>query len=157
MHMLHFTWYEGEGEDRNNLDPYGCVGGSLQREDCSMASMTGFMAELRMEDVHSFFNFLLMQPEMCDELLNRVAAERHVMEKIFGTKFKACNNFAIFSCWGQVPNTTLWFPSSSKHNFDLSQAIVEEYKDEVITCPTASNEWRDIAYEYQIACRHCQK
>ena len=30
------------------------------------------MAELRMEDVHSFFNFLRMQPEMFDEPLNRV-------------------------------------------------------------------------------------
>ena len=28
---------------------------------------------------------------------------------------------------------------------ELWQAIVEEYKDEVITCPTASNEWRDIS------------
>ena len=72
MHMLYFSRYEGAEEDRNNLDPYGCVAGSLQREDCNMASMTGFMAELRMEDVHSFFNFLGMQPEMFDELLNRV-------------------------------------------------------------------------------------
>ena len=40
---------------------------------------------------------------------------------------------------------------------ELCQAIVEEYKDEVITCPTASNEWPDIANEYQIVCRHCQK
>ena len=73
MHMLHFSWYEGAGEDRNNLDPYGCVAGSLQREYNNMASLTGFMAELRMEDVHSFFNFLRMQPVMFDELLNRVA------------------------------------------------------------------------------------
>ena len=73
MHMLHFSWYEGAGVDRNNLDPNGCVAGSLQREDFNMTSMTGFMAELRMEDVHSFFNFLRMQPEMFDELLNRVA------------------------------------------------------------------------------------
>ena len=82
------------------------------------------------------------------------------MEKIFGTRFKACNNFATFSCWGQVPNTAIWFPSSSKQfrlSFQVCQAIVEEYKDEVITYPTASNEWQDIANEYQIACRHCQK
>ena len=31
------------------------------------------MAELRMETLHSFFNFLRMQPEMFDELRNRVA------------------------------------------------------------------------------------
>ena len=40
---------------------------------------------------------------------------------------------------------------------EICLAIDEEYTDEVITCPTASNEWRDIANEYQIACRHCQK
>ena len=40
---------------------------------------------------------------------------------------------------------------------ELCKAIVEEYKDEVIACPTASNEWQDIANEYQIAYRHCQK
>ena len=49
---------------------------------------------------------------------------RHVMEKLFGTRCKACNNFAKFSCWGQVPNTAIWIPSNSKHNFDFHSRVV---------------------------------
>ena len=62
MHKLLFSWYESAGEERNNAVPYGCVAGSLRREDCNMASIVGLLfAELRMEDVNSFFNFLRMQ------------------------------------------------------------------------------------------------
>ena len=74
------------------------------------------------------------------------------MEKIFGTRFKACNNFATFSCWGKYPKLQFGFRVArntiSTFIPELCQAIVEEYKDEVITCPTASNECRDIANEY---------
>ena len=45
--------------------------------------------------------------------------ERHVMYKNCGIRFKACNNFATLSYWGQVPDTAIWFPSSSKQ-FRLS-------------------------------------
>jgi len=38
------------------------------------------MAELRMEDQQSFFNFLRMPPQMFDELLNRVGPRCHKMD-----------------------------------------------------------------------------
>jgi len=38
------------------------------------------MAELRMEDQHSFFNFLMMPPQMFDELLKRVGPRCHKMD-----------------------------------------------------------------------------
>jgi len=38
------------------------------------------MAELRMEDQQSFFNFLKMPPHMFDELLKRVGLRCHKMD-----------------------------------------------------------------------------
>ena len=38
------------------------------------------MAELRMEDQQSFFNFLKMPPQLFDKLLNRVGPRCHKMD-----------------------------------------------------------------------------
>ena len=123
------------------------------------------MAELRMEDVLSFFNFLRMQPEMFDELLNRVGPRIQKNDTLWRKSVEPGLKLAItlrhLAAGDKYP--TLQFGFRVAQNTistlipELCQTIVEEYKDEVITCPTASNEWRDIANEYQIAYRHCQK
>ena len=123
------------------------------------------MAVLRMEDVHSFFNFLRMQPEMFDELLNRVAQRIQKNDTLWRKSLQPGLKLAItlrhLAAGDKYP--TLHFGFRVARNTistfipELCQTIVEEYKDDVITCLTASNEWRDLANEYQIACRHCQK
>ena len=71
---MHFSSYYGAGEDKNNVH---CRSIWVRRwlsmeRSLQYCQYDRLMAELRMEDVHSFFNFLRMQPEMSDELLNRV-------------------------------------------------------------------------------------
>ena len=123
------------------------------------------MAELRMEDVHSFLNFLRMKPQIFDELLNRVGPQIQ-KNNVFWRKslepgLKLAITFRHLAAGDKLPMLQFSFRVArnkiSTFIPQLCQAIVEEYKDKVITCPIASNEWRDIAKDYQIACRYCKK
>ena len=144
MHTLHFTWYDGAGEDKNNvhcrsiwLRHWLSVERRLQ-----YCQYDRLMAELRMEDVRSFFNFLLMQLEMPDELLNRVGPGIQKNDTLWRKSLEPGLKLAITLRHLAAGNkyTTLQFgfrvARNTISNFipELCQAIVEEYKDEVITC-----------------------
>ena len=53
------------------------------------------LAELRMENVHSFFNFLRMQPEMFNELLNRVGTRIQKNDTLWRKSFEPGLKLAI--------------------------------------------------------------
>ena len=93
MHTLQSLWYEGVAEDKNDVVTYGCVAGSLRRERLQYGQYERLMAELRMEDVHSLFTFLRMQPEMFDKLLNSVGP--------IGLKVKRTTRYGE-NLWNQV-------------------------------------------------------
>ena len=105
------------------------------------------LVELRNEDQASFKNFLRMPPEMFDELLTRVDPRitkqstnyregldpdlklaltlRHLAP---GTKYHAMSYG-----WREPHNTiSLLIPK-------VCQAIIEEYKDEMMECPTTAS------------------
>ena len=95
-----------------------------------------------MEDVHSFFNFLRMQPEMSDELLNRVEPRIQKNNTLWRKSLEQGVKLAITlrHLAARDKYTTLQFGFRVARNTtstfipELCQAIVEEYKDEVITC-----------------------
>ena len=101
-----------------------------------------------MEDVHSFVNFPRMQPEMFDELLNRVVQliqkNDTLWRKYLEPGLKLALTLRHLAVGDKYP--TLHFGFRVVRNTistfipELCQAIIEEYEDEVITCPTASNE-----------------
>ena len=95
-----------------------------------------------MEDVHSFFNFLRMQPEMVDELLNRVAQRIQKNDTLWRKSLEPCLKLAItlryLAAGDKHPTLHSGFRVAlntiSTFISELCQAIVGEYKDEVITC-----------------------
>ena len=99
------------------------------------------MVELRMEDVHSFFNFLRMQPEIFDELLNRVVLRIQKNDTLWRKSLEPGLKLAMtlrhLAAGDLYP--TLHFGFRVTRNTistfipELCQAIIEEYKDEVIT------------------------
>ena len=114
------------------------------------------LAELRMEDQQSFFNFLRMPPDMFDELLNRVspmitkqdtnyrkalepglklaATIRHLAS---GDKYSTLQyDFRVARC-----TCSVFIP-------EVCQTIVDVLKDEVISCPVTPDEWRPLADEF---------
>ena len=114
------------------------------------------LMELRNEDQASFKNFMRMPPEMFDELLTRVGPgitkqNTHYREALdpglklaltlrhlaSGTKYHS------MSYGWRVPHNTisLLIPK-------VCQAIIDEYEDEVIKCPTTPEEWRAISDKF---------
>ena len=111
------------------------------------------LVELRNEEQASFKNFMLMPPEMFDELLTRVGQRitkhngnyketldpglklaltlRHIAA---GTKYHSMSYG-----WRVRHNTiSLLIPK-------VCQAIIDKYKDEVMKCPTTPEEWHAIS------------
>ncbi|XP_071177272.1 putative nuclease HARBI1 [Mytilus edulis] len=115
------------------------------------------MNELRIEDEPSFLNFLRMPPVMFDELLNRVGPRIKKTDTLFRRALSPGLKLAItlrHLATGDKYSTLQYDfrvarNSISKFLPEVCRAIVDEYKDEVISCPTDPNDWRAIADEFQ--------
>ena len=98
-----------------------------------------------------------MPAEMFDELLNRVGPRIQKADTRFRKALEPGLKLAItlrhLASGDKYP--TLQYDFRVARNTistiipDVCQAVVEEYKDEVISCPTTPDEWRVIAEEFQ--------
>ncbi|XP_068235815.1 putative nuclease HARBI1 [Palaemon carinicauda] len=113
------------------------------------------MVELRKEDHASFTNFLRMPPAMFDELLARVGP-RIIKQHTFmdplepGMKLALTlrhlasgNKYASMKFGWRVPHNT-----QSLVVREVCQAIIDEYLDEVLVCPSTPDGWRAIADKF---------
>ncbi|KAK7097241.1 putative nuclease HARBI1 [Littorina saxatilis] len=114
------------------------------------------MVELRNEDHASFTNFLRISPAMFDELLARVGPRitkqytfyRDPLEP--GMKLALTlrhlasgNKYASMKFGWRVPHT-----GQSLVVRDVCQAIIDEYVDEVLVCPSTPESWRAVADKF---------
>ena len=114
------------------------------------------LAELRNEDQASFKNFMRMSPEMFDELLTRVgpmitkqntnyreALDPGLKLALTLRHLASGNKYHSMSNGWRVPHNTisLLIPK-------VCQTIIDEYKDEVMKCPTTPEEWRAISDKF---------
>ena len=117
---------------------------------------TQLLAELRNEDQTSFKNFMRMSPEMFDELLTRVgpritkqntnyreALDPGLTLALTLRHLASWTKYHSMSYGWRVPHNTisLLIPK-------VCQAIIDEYKDEVMKCPTTPEEWRAISDKF---------
>lgn len=111
------------------------------------------MVELRREDPRSFHNFMRMPPAMFDELLDRLTPRlwkpstfcRQSMEPglklaITLRHLASGARYRDMQYAWRVPHNTI-----SKVVREVCSAIVEEYLDELMTCPDTEEGWRQIA------------
>ena len=111
------------------------------------------MVELRNEDQAAFTNFLRMPPDMYDELLTRIGPRITKLHTWFrkplepGLKLALTlrhlasgNKYASMKFAWRVPHNTM-----SVVVREVCQAIIDEYMDEVMTCPSTPEEWQPIA------------
>ena len=110
------------------------------------------MYELRYEDLASYFNFLRVPPDMFDELLGRlgpliakqdtpyrIALEPGLKLATTMRHFASGDGDASMKFDFRVPHNTM---SVCVH--EVCQAIIDEFKDECMQCPTTAAEWRGI-------------
>ncbi|CAG2257297.1 unnamed protein product [Mytilus edulis] len=98
-----------------------------------------------------------MPPVMFDELLNRVGPRIKKTDTLFRRALSPGLKLAItlrHLATGDKYSTLQYDfrvarNSISKFLPEVCRAIVDEYKDEVISCPTDPNDWRAIADEFQ--------
>ena len=123
------------------------------------------LVELRREDTASFVNFLRMPPGMFDELLERVGPriykQRTAYRAPLEPRWKLALTLRHLASGSQsvdmqyawrVPQNTICLAVK-----EVCQAIVEVYKDELMTCPTTPDGWRKIAGDFYSKwnCPHC--
>ena len=115
------------------------------------------MSELRHEDPASFQNFLRVSPEMFDELLTRLSPRITKQDTNYrkaidpGMKLAATlrhlasgDTYASMKYDFRLPANTLSLVVK-----EVCQAIVDEYKDEVMKCPTTPGEWTTVAQNFE--------
>ena len=114
------------------------------------------MRELRIEDTASFFNFMRMDPQMFDELVERlsprITRQDTNWRKALEPGLKVAVTLRYLAAGDRYPSLSFCF-RVSRHTIakflpQVCQAIVDEYKDEVIACPTTPVEWKAIADEF---------
>nr|XP_054768403.1 putative nuclease HARBI1 [Lytechinus pictus] len=110
------------------------------------------MEELRVEDPQPFSNYLRMEPAMFEELVQRVGPRivKHDtrMRKALPPGLKLAITVRFLASGDKYPSLMYSF-RVARNTISLiipevCQAIVEEYKDEVITCPITPEEWTSV-------------
>lgn len=114
------------------------------------------MTELRLEDEPSFYNFVRLEPRMFDELLQRVGPRITKAKTNFRTPLETGLKLAItlrYLATGDKYSTLQYQFRVARNTISLlipevCRAITEEYKDELVLCPTTNDEWRGVADEF---------
>lgn len=118
---------------------------------------SSLMTELRLGDEATYRTYLRMPPEMFEELLTRVGPRITRMD----TKYRRAIEPGVkLTATLRHLASGIDYPSLS-YDFRVSrhtvaaflplvcQAIVDEYKDEVIACPSTAAEWKAIADDFE--------
>lgn len=139
----------GERRRRNWVRPW--IG---RRQQFGMYDQ--LMVELRNEDHASFVNFMRMSPAMFDELLARVGPRLSKQNTICkdalepGLKLALTlrhlasgNKYASMKFGWRVPHNTMSIVVR-----EVCQAIISEYMDEVLVCPSTPDGWRAISDKF---------
>ena len=114
------------------------------------------MRELRREDPSEFINFLRMPPEMYDFLLERLRPRITKQTTWYRQPLEPGLKLAItlrhFASGDKYPSLKFGFrvPANTISILvrEVSQAIIDEFRDELMTCPTTPDGWRPIITQF---------
>ena len=105
--------------------------------------------EFRMKDTASFCNFMRMEPQMFDELVDRITLHDTNWRKALEPGLKVAVTLIYLASDDRYPSLSYSF-RVSRHTIakfipQVCQAIVNVYKNEIVACPTTPEEWRTVA------------
>ena len=128
----------------------------LRREE--LGCYDQLMVELRLEDPKAFHNFMRMTPDMFDELLARVGPritkETTNMREPLSPGLKLAVTLRHLATGAQYEDMKFpWrVPANSISIIvrEVCQAIVDEYLDELLTCPSTEAGWREKSDDWYL-------
>ena len=129
--------------------------GELRRKQ--FGHFNRLMPELRHEDPATFQNFLRIPPEMFDELLDRMQPRITKKDTYYRKAIDPGTKLAVtlrHLASGDLYSSMTFSFRIAANTLSLivkevCQAIVEEYKDEVMKCPTTPEEWIAVAEKFE--------
>lgn len=110
------------------------------------------MHEMAMEDVRGFKNFVRVEPDLFQELLERIAPriehQDTFMRKALDPGLRLAITLRYFASGDSYKSLEYGFRvannSISRIVYETAEAIINEYADEVMKCPTTPDEWMSI-------------
>ena len=132
----------------------------LRRTDFGQYEM--LMNELRAEDPSAFRNFLRFEPQMFQEILDRISPRIHKPDTNFRKSHVPGLKLAITLCHlatGDSYHSLMYsfrvaHNTISKHVREVCHAIVDEYSEEVVKCPSSPAEWKVISQRFADMVNH---
>ena len=114
------------------------------------------MKELEMEDTSGFKNFLRMEPAMFYELLQRLSLRISKKDTWFRKAHEPGLRLAITLRYLASGDNyhSLMYGFRVAHNTisltvrEVCEAIIEEYGEEVLSCPTTPEAWKEVAAQF---------
>ena len=111
------------------------------------------VAELRGEDVRGFRNYMRIDPELFQELLERVGPrlmkKDTFMRKALDPGLRLAIALRYMASGDSYTSLSYNFRVTPNTISDLipvtCDAIIQEYLDEVVTCPGTPEEWKQVA------------
>ena len=113
--------------------------------------------ELRHEDVTTYKNYLKISTDLFDEILSRITPStikpKSRYREPLSLGLKLALTLRHLALGDNYPTLSYAFrcSCSSICHFvpEICRAIVGAYKDEVISCPVTSEEWKSIAHQFE--------
>ena len=114
------------------------------------------MHELETEDRQSFLNFLRVPPAMFCEMEQRLSERLTKKDTWYREALKPGLKLAItlrYLASGESYKSLMYgfrVPHNTISLFipEVCEAIIDEYSDEMISCPTTQEEWREVAQQF---------
>jgi hypothetical protein len=115
------------------------------------------MAELAMEDIPGFKNFLRVEPELFHELLERISPriqrEDTFMRKSLKPGLRLAITLRYLATGDSYKSLEYGFRvannSISRIIPETCEAIIQEYQDELLKCPKTPDEWKLISQRFE--------
>lgn len=113
------------------------------------------LRELTAEDIAGYKNFLRMNPEMFHDLLARVGPKIEKQDTFWRTALEPGLKLAITLRYIATGNSYRSLQYGFRVSFstisllipDVCEAIIEEYADEVLSCPVTADGWKPISVQ----------
>ena len=127
-----------------------------------MGQYERLMNELLMEDGTHYKNFVRMQPDMFQELLAKVGPRITKQDTFWRKALEPGLRIAITLRYLATGNSykSLMYGFRVAHNTisniipEVCEAIIAEYAEDVISCPTTPEEWREVAQLFETRWKH---